>query len=154
LFGDTLNAGIGQGDVLASPLQLAVLTARVATGREVSRAARYLAGVVQRRIEIPYPFLVEIVAKAELTPEMDESSALRRLIPFHAEILRGVYRHIREQCAQRGIVAALNISNMKNKDRFAHNLRSDFHMTQRTPAPVRFSDGLTGKMNPTKPCPG
>src|SRR5262245_39955430 len=55
---------------------------------------------------------------------------------------------------QLGIVAALNISNMKNKDRFAHNLRSDFHMTQRTPAPVRFSDGLTGKMNPTKPCPG
>src|SRR4029450_10830535 len=33
---------------------------------------------------------------------------------------------------------------MKNKDRFVHNLRSDFHMTQRTPAPVRFSDGLTG----------
>ncbi len=35
LIGDTLNAGIGQGYVLASPLQLAVLTARVATGREV-----------------------------------------------------------------------------------------------------------------------
>jgi hypothetical protein len=54
---------------------------------------------------------------------------------------------------QLGIVASLNISNMKTKDRFAHNLRSDFHMTQRTPAPVRFSDGLTGKMNSTKPCP-
>src|SRR5262249_18013114 len=33
---------------------------------------------------------------------------------------------------------------MKNKDRFVHNLRLDFHMTQRTLAPVRFSDGLTG----------
>src|SRR5438094_348021 len=33
---------------------------------------------------------------------------------------------------------------MKSNDSFAHNLRSDFHMTQRTPTPVRFSDGLTG----------
>ena len=33
--GDTLNASIGQGDVLASPLQLAVLSARLATGRAV-----------------------------------------------------------------------------------------------------------------------
>src|SRR5262249_44756026 len=33
---------------------------------------------------------------------------------------------------------------MKNKDTCVHNLRLDFHMTQRTLAPVRFSDGLTG----------
>jgi penicillin-binding protein 2 len=33
--GETLLAGIGQGFVLATPLQLAVMTARVATGREV-----------------------------------------------------------------------------------------------------------------------
>jgi len=31
--GDTLNSGIGQGFVLASPLQLAVMTARLASGR-------------------------------------------------------------------------------------------------------------------------
>ena len=35
LIGDTLNAGIGQGYVLASPLQLAVMTARVASGTDV-----------------------------------------------------------------------------------------------------------------------
>jgi penicillin-binding protein 2 len=34
-IGDTINASIGQGYVLASPLQLAVMTARVATGRSV-----------------------------------------------------------------------------------------------------------------------
>ncbi|MEO0484684.1 MAG: penicillin-binding protein 2 [Pseudomonadota bacterium] len=33
--GDTVNASIGQGYVLASPLQLAVMTARIATGRAV-----------------------------------------------------------------------------------------------------------------------
>lgn len=35
LVGDTINASIGQGYVLASPLQLAVMTARVATGKAV-----------------------------------------------------------------------------------------------------------------------
>ncbi|CAN0477799.1 unnamed protein product, partial [Discosporangium mesarthrocarpum] len=34
--GDTYNTGIGQGYVTASPLQLAVMTARVASGRAVS----------------------------------------------------------------------------------------------------------------------
>lgn len=34
--GDTINASIGQGYVLASPLQLAVMTARVATGMAVN----------------------------------------------------------------------------------------------------------------------
>ena len=34
-IGDTINASIGQGYVLSSPLQLAVMTARLATGRAV-----------------------------------------------------------------------------------------------------------------------
>lgn len=46
--GDSLNASIGQGYVLASPLQLAVMTARVATGREViPRLVRSIDGVIQ-----------------------------------------------------------------------------------------------------------
>ncbi len=35
LVGDSLNAGIGQGFVLTSPLQLAVMTARIATGKAI-----------------------------------------------------------------------------------------------------------------------
>lgn len=34
-LGDTLNSGIGQGFMLTSPVQLAVMTARIATGRAV-----------------------------------------------------------------------------------------------------------------------
>ncbi|MBK4214583.1 penicillin-binding protein 2 [Paracoccus caeni] len=46
--GDSLNASIGQGYVLASPLQLAVMTARVATGKEVKpRLIRAIDGVPQ-----------------------------------------------------------------------------------------------------------
>jgi len=36
VIGDSANAAIGQGYVLASPLQLAVMTARLATGRKVT----------------------------------------------------------------------------------------------------------------------
>ncbi|MEQ1696412.1 MAG: penicillin-binding protein 2 [Hyphomicrobiaceae bacterium] len=36
LLGETVMAGIGQGYVLATPLQLAVMTARIATGRAVT----------------------------------------------------------------------------------------------------------------------
>ena len=47
-IGDTVNASIGQGYVLASPLQLAVMTARLATGREVTpRLVRLIDGVEQ-----------------------------------------------------------------------------------------------------------
>ncbi|MEN9060398.1 penicillin-binding protein 2 [Ponticoccus litoralis] len=35
VIGDSVNASIGQGFVLSSPLQLAVMTARIATGREI-----------------------------------------------------------------------------------------------------------------------
>ena len=45
-IGDTINASIGQGYVLSSPLQLAVMTARLATGRAVvPRLVRSVDGV-------------------------------------------------------------------------------------------------------------
>jgi penicillin-binding protein 2 len=47
-IGDTVNASIGQGYVLSSPLQLAVMTASIATGREVNpRLVRAVNGVAQ-----------------------------------------------------------------------------------------------------------
>ena len=47
-IGDTVNASIGQGYVLASPLQLAVMTARLATGRAISpRLVHTIDGVEQ-----------------------------------------------------------------------------------------------------------
>lgn len=46
VVGDTINASIGQGFVLASPLQLAVMTARLASGRAVEpRLIRAIDGV-------------------------------------------------------------------------------------------------------------
>lgn len=48
VIGDTVNASIGQGYVLASPLQLAVMTARIASGRAVTpRLIKKINGIEQ-----------------------------------------------------------------------------------------------------------
>ncbi|WP_306004820.1 penicillin-binding protein 2 [Aquicoccus porphyridii] len=48
VIGDSVNAAIGQGFVLASPLQLAVMTARIATGRRITpRLIKSIDGVEQ-----------------------------------------------------------------------------------------------------------
>lgn len=50
-IGDTINASIGQGYVLTSPLQLAVMTARIATGRAV--VPRLVRSIDGRETEVP-----------------------------------------------------------------------------------------------------
>ncbi|MHA3915517.1 penicillin-binding protein 2 [Halovulum sp. GXIMD14793] len=56
LIGDTLNSGIGQGFVLATPLQLAVMTARIATGKVVMpRLVRALDGA-----PLPVPEMADL----------------------------------------------------------------------------------------------
>ncbi len=52
--GDTYNTGIGQGFTLATPLQLALMTARIASGRGVSpRLIRAVSGVPEPIAEAP-----------------------------------------------------------------------------------------------------
>jgi hypothetical protein len=75
-----------------------------ATGREPSRAASYLVEVVNKRIEIPYPPLRDIVAKAGVVPGMEEAAALRRLEPYRAEILGFTYRTIAAETRRHGAV--------------------------------------------------
>ncbi len=54
MVGDTINASIGQGFVLTSPLQLAVMTARIATGRAVSpRLVRAVDGQLVKTVPPP-----------------------------------------------------------------------------------------------------
>lgn len=51
MVGDTLNSSIGQGYVLASPLQLAVMTARIATGKAL--APRLVRAIDDREVPVP-----------------------------------------------------------------------------------------------------
>lgn len=65
-IGDTLNAGIGQGFVLSTPIQLAVMTARIASGKAlVPRLVHSIDGVPQNigaeaDLDIPDSHLTEV----------------------------------------------------------------------------------------------
>lgn len=62
LIGDTLNAGIGQGFVLSSPLQLAVMTARIAAGTDVApRLVKSIRGVETPPVAGPLGLSTEIL---------------------------------------------------------------------------------------------
>lgn len=63
--GDSLSAGIGQGYVIATPLQLCTYVARVASGRAVSPRLVHVAGnaLQPRPVAEPLPFSEEALAK-------------------------------------------------------------------------------------------
>lgn len=79
----------------------------IATGREISRATWYLVEVIQKEIDIPFAPLREIAAKAGITKDMDETTALKHIKPFGNEILAWTYRHIAERASASGAVPVL-----------------------------------------------
>jgi hypothetical protein len=75
----------------------------VAAGREMHRSADYMAEAVRKRLPIPYPALQAIVDKSGVRADMDETTALKSLEPYKAEILKVVYDSLVEQSSKRGI---------------------------------------------------
>lgn len=90
--GDTLNASIGQGFVLTSPLQLAVMTARLATGREVQpRLVRAVNDVPQPVIAPPSlgirPLFLDLIQRS-----MYEVSNLRGGTAYGSRVTEDAYK--------------------------------------------------------------
>ncbi|MGR3409383.1 MAG: penicillin-binding protein 2 [Paracoccus sp. (in: a-proteobacteria)] len=81
-IGDSLNASIGQGYVLASPLQLAVMTARIASGRRVDpQLIRSIDGVRQPVPDYPPLDIAESslrVARAGMDAVMNSARGTAR----------------------------------------------------------------------------
>jgi penicillin-binding protein 2 len=112
--GETLSAIIGQGSVSATPLQLAVMTARIATGREVRpRIVRLKGDLVlpqpnAPKIDIPEEYLA--LARAGMNAVMNEpgGTAWRSRLPEPDRQIAGktgtsqVYR-ITEEERRRGL---------------------------------------------------
>ncbi len=90
--GDTLNAGIGQGFVLASPLQLAVMTARLATGRAIM--PRLLRAVGDNELPVePAPGLgIDPAFLAEVRRGMFDVSNARRGTAYGSRIVDDTMR--------------------------------------------------------------
>jgi penicillin-binding protein 2 len=92
LVGDTINSAIGQGFVLSSPLQLAVMTARLASGRAlVPRLVRSVGGVETPLPEAPSLGL-EAQALAVVRQGMSECTNHRRGTAWSSRIVEASAR--------------------------------------------------------------
>ncbi|GAA6164108.1 penicillin-binding protein 2 [Pelagimonas sp. KU-00592-HH] len=92
VVGDTVNASIGQGNVLASPLQLAVMTARLASGKDITpRLVKSVDG-----IETPHPEAQSLGFNAnnlqKIRRAMFTVSNHRRGTAYGSRIIEDAYR--------------------------------------------------------------
>ncbi|MEX0298246.1 MAG: penicillin-binding protein 2 [Kordiimonas sp.] len=65
-LGETLNVSIGQGAMLATPLQLAVMTARLATGYAVT--PKLIKEPLEQDVYRPYGYLEDTFARLDVNP--------------------------------------------------------------------------------------
>jgi len=92
LVGDTVNASIGQGFVLTSPLQLAVMTARLASGLEIlPRLVKSIDGV-EPPYDPPAPIGVNENNLRHIRKAMFEVSNNRRGTAYSSRIIEDAYR--------------------------------------------------------------
>mgnify|MGYP000014378155 CR=1 FL=1 len=92
LIGDTINASIGQGFVLTSPLQLAVMTARLASGRRVE--PRLIKAVGATEVPVPEtPSLgLETAWLALIRRGMSETTNHQRGTAYGSRVVEASYR--------------------------------------------------------------
>ncbi len=118
LIGDTINAGIGQGYVLASPLQLAIMTARIATGRAVlPRLVRSFNGV-----EVP----LEEAPPLDIDPE--HLSIVRRgmyEVVYGQRATAGASKIIDEDKRMAGKTGTSQVRNISKAERAAGVIRNE-----------------------------
>jgi hypothetical protein len=76
-----------------------------AAGREQWNTVNFLADILKKGVEIPYPELQALITAAGVQPAMDRTTTLR-LLKLHEDALLGwTYNYIVSQCARRGIRA-------------------------------------------------
>lgn len=91
-IGDTVNASIGQGYVLASPLQLAVMSARIATGREVTPRLIKLIDGVEQPSGLGESLGINENTLRRIRAAMDEVCNHRRGTAFGSRIIDEAYK--------------------------------------------------------------
>jgi len=65
---------------------------------------RALAGALNRGVDVPYPFLAELAARAGVAPGMPVALGRKRLAPYRDEILAWAYARFAQAARARGIV--------------------------------------------------
>jgi hypothetical protein len=76
-----------------------------AAGREQWNTINFLADVLEKGVQIPYPELKGLIAAAGVQPGMDRTTIVR-LLKLHEDALLGwIYNYIVGNCASKGIRA-------------------------------------------------
>ncbi|MGH8177977.1 MAG: SGNH/GDSL hydrolase family protein [Steroidobacter sp.] len=76
----------------------------MATGREFSRSINFLADILAKGVEIPYPELNAIIARAGIESRVDATTAVRRLTPHRDAILAWLYNTLVQKSHERGVM--------------------------------------------------
>jgi D-alanyl-lipoteichoic acid acyltransferase DltB (MBOAT superfamily) len=79
----------------------------VATGREITRATRFIARYAAGGGDIPIEGLRDLVRRADIRAKMPEVDAVKALRPHRVELLSFVYQQIARQARVRGAVPIL-----------------------------------------------
>ena len=72
---------------------------------DAERQAIHIVKQALKGIEPPYPWITDILAKANITRDLREAEALSRLQPYREELLERTQRAIVEACRARGVAA-------------------------------------------------
>jgi len=125
VVGDTINASIGQGYVLATPLQLAVMTARIATGRMIEpRLIHAIDGEEQPIAEQP-PLGLRAEVLAQVQRGMWEVSNSQRGTAYGSRIVDEALRMAGKTGSSQvfSITAAERAEGIRSQDQLPWNRR-------------------------------
>jgi len=92
VIGDSANSAIGQGFVLASPIQLAVMSARLATGRQITPRMLKSVNGVEQPFDTAPPIGVNENHLREVRKAMFAVSNSRRGTAYSSRIIDDAYR--------------------------------------------------------------
>jgi D-alanyl-lipoteichoic acid acyltransferase DltB (MBOAT superfamily) len=70
---------------------------------DADRLALHVVQQMQRGVMPPWPWMRDLLVRANVTPELREAEALSRLAPYREEMMSWVLRQIVEACRARGV---------------------------------------------------
>jgi D-alanyl-lipoteichoic acid acyltransferase DltB (MBOAT superfamily) len=76
----------------------------VGNKNEALSAAQYLVEVVRKKVDLPWPYLSDLVRRAQIDARTEESVAMRRLLPFGDELVDWIYKGLVDGARARGAV--------------------------------------------------
>lgn len=125
VIGDTINAAIGQGYVLATPLQLAVMTARLATNRAILPRLVHAIDDIEQPIPDQPPLGLNPVVLAQVQRGMWEVSNSQRGTAYASRIVDPELRLAGKTGSSQvfSITAAERASGVRRQDQLAWNRR-------------------------------